>query len=133
MTAKGAEKRVAETLRREAVDAAALSRAAPSAIPGVQRTLAEESLDPGIAILQRGVFARTPEAAVTRSNNNAARVAALRGFAGDDAAVGAAEAARNAATKPLRDQAVKATGVDTSRLLSRLDRTVKQLETRKAV
>lgn len=133
MTASGAEKRVADTLRREAVDTAALSRAAPSAIPGVQRTLAEESLDPGIAILQRGVFARTPEAAVTRANNNAARVAALRGFAGDDAAVAAAETARNAATKPLREQAMKAGGVDTSRLLARLDRTTAQLQTRPAV
>lgn len=133
MTAKGAEKRVAETLRREAVDAAALSRAAPSAIPGVQRTLAEETLDPGIAVLQRGVFARTPEAAVTRANNNAARVGALRSFAGDDAAVSAAETARDVAAKPLRDQAMKAVGVDTSRLLSRLDRTAKQLDTRPAV
>ena len=133
MTTGGAEKRVADTLRREAVDAAALSRAAPSAIPGVQRTLAEETLDPGIAVLQRGVFARTPEAAVTRANNNAARVGALRSFAGDDAAVSAAETARDVAAKPLRDQAMKAVGVDTSRLLSRLDRTAKQLDTRPAV
>lgn len=133
MTAKGAQKRAADVLRREAVDVANLERAAPSAIQGVQRSLAEESLDPGIAILQRGVFARTPEAAVTRGNNNAARVQALRSFAGDDAAVSAAEKARNAATKPLRDQALKATGVDTSRILSRLDRTTKQLATRPAV
>lgn len=115
------------------MDAGSLSRAAPSAIPGVQRSLAEESLDPGIAILQRGVFARTPEAAVTRANNNAARVGALRSFAGDDAAVSAAETARNAATKPLREQAMKVGGVDTSRLLSRLDRTTAQLQTRPAV
>lgn len=133
MTAKGAERRVADILRREAVDAASLERSAPSAIAGVQRTLAEESLDPGIAILQRGVFARTPEAAVQRANNNAARVGALRGFAGDDAAVAAAEKARNTATAPLRKEAIKATGVDTGRILSRLDRTVKSLDTRPAV
>lgn len=133
LTRSGAEKRVADTLRREAVDAGSLTRAEPSAIRGVTRSLAEESRDPGIAVLQRSVFARTPEAAVTRANNNAARVEALRGFAGDDVAVSAAEAARNTATKPLRDQAMKVAGVDTSRLLSRLDRTVKQLETRKAV
>lgn len=133
MTSAGAEKRTAGILRREAMDASSLDRAAPSAIAGVQRSLAEESLDPGIAILQRGIFARTPEAAVTRANNNAARVAALRGFAGDDAAVAAAETARSAATKPLREQAMKVGGVDTSRLLSRLDRTTAQLQTRPSV
>lgn len=133
VSGKGAERQAATVLRREAVDASRLMQSQPSAIPGVQRTLAEESLDPGIAVLQRGVFARTPEAATQAARNNSARVDALRTFAGDDAEVAAAEASRRAATEPLRQRAMRAAGVDVSRLATRLEGAVGRLKMRPAV
>lgn len=105
-TQKGAEATAARVVRGFAADPSALANRAPSAVPGVQRTLAEETLDPGIAQLQRTVAAR--EGApfdLLRRGNNAARVGAIRGFAGDEADIAAAEAARNASTESLREQA----------------------------
>lgn len=112
-TQKGAEATAARVVRGFAADPASLANRAPSAVPGVQRTLAEETLDPGIAQLQRTVAAR--EGApfdLLRRGNNAARVGAIRGFAGDEADIAAAEAARNASTESLREQAF-AEGADT--------------------
>jgi len=83
----------------------------PSAIPGVSRTLAEESLDPGIASLERSVRQRSAAGAefdTVRRLNNDARVKAIQGFAGDEAAISAAEQARSAATTPLLNQALAA-------------------------
>jgi hypothetical protein len=112
-TQKGAEATAARVVRGFAADPSALANRAPSAVPGVQRTLAEETLDPGIAQLQRTVAAK--EGApfdLLRRGNNAARVGAIRGFAGDEADIAAAEAARNASTESLREQAF-AEGADT--------------------
>lgn len=112
-TQKGAEATAARVVRGFAADPASLANRAPSAVPGVQRTLAEETLDPGIAQLQRTVAAR--EGApfdLLRRGNNAARVGAIRGFAGDEADIAAAEAARNASTESLREQAFSE-GADT--------------------
>lgn len=112
-TQKGAEATAARVVRGFAADPASLANRAPSAVPGVQRTLAEETLDPGIAQLQRTVAAR--EGApfdLLRRGNNAARVGAIRGFAGDEADIAAAEATRNASTESLREQAF-AEGADT--------------------
>lgn len=57
-TESGQNEAVAQILRGSASDPQRLMTAAPSAVPGVQRTLAEETLDPGIASLQRAVQAR---------------------------------------------------------------------------
>lgn len=87
-TRKGADKQAAAVLRRAAEDEAALSRSAPSAVPGVQRFLAEETLDPGIAQLQRQFPQQLADQA---RNNNNARVEYLAGaFNGADDASAAA-------------------------------------------
>jgi hypothetical protein len=106
-TASGVERRAADLIRQEAADVGSLMRPAPSAVPGVQRTLAEESLDPGVARLERqlrgsgpaGVFAPIDQA------NAAARVRSIESIAGTDADMAAAEAARDQAAGALRDQA----------------------------
>lgn len=112
-TRRGSETAAARIVRGFAANPESLLSRAPSAVPGVQRTLAEETLDPGIAQLQRTVAAR--EGApfdLLRRGNNAARVGAIRGFAGDEADIAAAEAARNVSTESLREQAF-AEGADT--------------------
>ena len=112
-TQRGTEEAAARVIRGFAEDPARLVRN-PSSVPGVQRTLAEETLDPGIAQLQRAVSARegAPFDSLRRSNN-AARVGAIRQFAGDEADIAAAEAARDAAAVPLLQRAETVTGVDT--------------------
>jgi len=112
-TQRGTEQAAARVIRGFAEDPARLVRN-PSSVPGVQRTLAEETLDPGIAQLQRAVSARegAPFDSLRRSNN-AARVGAIRQFAGDEADIAAAEAARDAAAVPLLQRAETVTGVDT--------------------
>ena len=92
-------------IRSEAADPRALANAAPSRVPGVQRTLAEETLDPGIARLERQVRGRTSEFTPLDSANNAARVAQLQRIAGTDADMVAAVQARSDATGQLRNTA----------------------------
>ncbi|WP_423156432.1 hypothetical protein [Stenotrophomonas maltophilia] len=112
-TQRGTEEAAARVIRGFAEDPARLVRN-PSSVPGVQRTLAEETLDPGIAQLQRAVSAREGAAFDSlRRGNNAARVGAIRQFAGDEADIAAAEAARDAAAVPLLQRAETVTGVDT--------------------
>jgi hypothetical protein len=53
VTQPGAERAVADIIRRGATNTENLFREAPSQVPGVARSLAEETLDPGIAALQR--------------------------------------------------------------------------------
>ena len=53
VTESGADTAVRDIIRESATDVDRLYRVAPSATPGVTRSLAEESLDPGIAALQR--------------------------------------------------------------------------------
>lgn len=132
----GRDQAVASVLRGSATDPATLMRPAPSAVPGVQRSLAEESLDPGIASLQRAVQARTGQGAgfdTIRRNNNAARVGAIEKFAGDEAAVAQAVANRAQIANPLRRDAMQIEGVDTSRLLGQLGRLERAQEGRPAV
>lgn len=53
VTSGGADAAVRDIIQESAQNPESLFRAAPSATPGVTRSLAEESLDPGIAALQR--------------------------------------------------------------------------------
>lgn len=119
------DREVADTLRRESANANGLLTAAPSGVPGVRRTLSEETLDPGIARLERKIRGTTNEFDALDRSNNAARVRAIRSFAGDEASLQAAKDARKAATTSLKNEAIKITGVDTNRLLSQ----IKRLET----
>lgn len=82
----------------------------PSAVPGVQRTLGEASLDPGMMSLERNVRRLQPDAfSQIDSGNNAARVSALQRIAGTDADLASAQAAREAASGPFYASAKSAT------------------------
>lgn len=86
LTRAGQERIAALTLRNAAIDPRRLGAVAPSMVPGVQRNLAEESLDPGIAQLVRQFPQELAEQGVS---NNEARVSAIRGAfngASDDVA-----------------------------------------------
>lgn len=134
-TASGVERRAADLIRQEAADVGSLMRPAPSAVPGVQRTLAEESLDPGVARLERqlrgsgpaGVFAPIDQA------NAAARVRSIEEIAGTDAQMAAANQARTEASQSARSQAMKAGPVDVSQTILALEDAIKAQEGRPAV
>lgn len=119
---KGAEKQAARIIAGEAADRATLLRAAPSAIPGVQRTLAEESLDPGLARLERNARSTGQGFDAIDRNNNLARVNALRDIAGTPDDMAAAEAERHGMSEPFRRAAMKSVGVDTEALRGQLER-----------
>jgi hypothetical protein len=95
ITQRGQERIVARAIQQSATDPARLVVQAPSAFPGVTRSLAEESADPGIANLQRQFPAQMAD---LMARNNAARTAAVRStFEGaDDASIAAIRAARDA-------------------------------------
>lgn len=93
---KGGQQRIAaRAIRSAATDANSLGRITQSQVPGVQRTLAETSLDPGIAQLQRQF---PEEMASVYAANNVKRADAIRqAFHGaDDAAISGIESARDA-------------------------------------
>lgn len=121
-TTSGAQREAVRTIQGMVDDPTKLMTAQPSNIPGVQRTLFEESLQPGIARLEtrsRGTANGWKE---FDAANDAARQGAIRQFAGDEASLDAAIAARGKATNPLYASADKVTGVDTSRLISQIKR-----------
>ena len=122
MTRGAVDRRAATILRAEAEDASRVMQPAPSRIPGVQRTLAEETLDPGIARLERNSRATGQGWDPLDRANNAARVSAIEGFAGDAASLEAAREARSTATNRLRRDALGISGVDTTRLISQIKR-----------
>lgn len=84
-------------------------------VPGSQPTLAEATGNAGLAGLQRVVRDISPasqNAFVAREGaNNAARIAAFDGVAGDKAAIAAAEAARESAANSLYGRAFQADGM----------------------
>lgn len=124
VTRGGAENRAAQIIRAEADRPAALMRPAPSQIPGVQRTLAEETLDPGIARLERQARSTGRGWDILDRTNNAARVAAIRQFAGDEAAIEAAKRSRDAVAIPALERARLVQDVDTAPLLQQLDQMI---------
>lgn len=134
-TASGVERRAADLIRQEASDVGALMRPQPSAVPGVQRTLAEESLDPGVARLERqmrgsgpaGMFAPIDQA------NAAARVRSIEEIAGTDAQMAAANQARTQASQSARSQAMQAGPVDVSQTILTLEDAIRAQEGRPAV
>jgi hypothetical protein len=99
------ERSAMNQIRSEAADPSAIAFAERSRVPGVQRTLSEATLDPGLARLERQVRGRTSEFTPLDSANNAARVAQLQRIAGTDADMTAAVQARSDATNRLRDTA----------------------------
>jgi hypothetical protein len=98
--------------------------AAKSLVPGSMPTAAEVAESGGIGALQRAAAAAYPEPYTQRGlEQNSARVQALRGIAGDDASLAAAEQARRSTTGPLYRQAEQSTAqVDSTRVVNLIDR-----------
>lgn len=132
-TLSGAERRAAQIVRGEASSLQQLMQPAPSAVPGVQRTLAEETLDPGIARLERQVRGQSNLFQPIDTANNAARVRHIESFAGDDAALRAAQADRTNTAKPLLGQAYLDKGIDVAPIRSFVDQAVSDNATRPSV
>ena len=121
-TQKGQENIVGRTLRNFSVNPSRVEKAAQysSKVPGVNPTLAEAALDPGISNLQRQFAVGTADQQLA---NNAARIAAMRSAGGTESDVAKAIAARGVATDPLyaaADQAVVTSDDALRNVLSRL-------------
>lgn len=104
----GQEAIVRNTLQRFAHDPEQAARALSNPVefvPGSKPTVAEASLDPGLAVLQRGAMSADPQIAAQfaqrEATNQGARMSALNAIAKDDAAMEAAKSARSAASDPL--------------------------------
>lgn len=114
---RGGQERIAgRALRKFAGDssdevAAALQNTRPL-LPGSRPTTAEIAGRPGISTLQENMRALSPEFAESlnaqQAANRAARIAALQGIAKDDAAMLAAEQAREGATSAAYNAAKRA-------------------------
>ena len=111
-TQKGRENIAARVMQKYTHDANAASArigTSGSLVPGSAPTLAEASGDAGLAQLQRDIANMNPQAAAALYerglDNNAARIAALRSIAGDDASMAAAKEARDSAANALYKQA----------------------------
>jgi len=99
-----------------------LKSAAPL-VQGSMPTAAQVAESGGIAALERAASQANPEAYTVRGMEQAsARLNALRGIAGDDAAMAAATKARDAAAGPLYAQAKQATMENSGALPAVLDR-----------
>ena len=127
------DKSAAHILLREATDPASLQKVAPSAIDGVQRTLAEETMDPGIARLERTVRSSGGQFDALDRSNNAARIRALESFGQDENALAAAKEHREQATADLRNKAMLDSGVQTDAIKSVLADSIKNNATRPPV
>jgi hypothetical protein len=133
-TLSGAERGAGRSLLQEASDPEAILRAQPSAVPGVTRTLGEESMDPGIAGLERMLRGRQPgQFAPIDLSNNAARTRVLEGIAGNDTAMAGAEATRSAASRAAREEAMQAGPVDISQTIRLLSDAISEQEGRPAI
>lgn len=125
---KGMENVVGRTLQRFAKNPNTLTNTLPDPILGRAPTLAEATLDPGIAQLQRAAQSRSPDVASalfdSRVAANEGRAAALQRFAGTPEARAAAmsgiDAAEDAAYAALRD----VDGVDVVPVVRRVDRLI---------
>jgi hypothetical protein len=98
--------------------------AAKSLVPGSMPTAAEVAESGGIGALQRSAAAAYPEPYTQRGlEQNAARVQALRGIAGDEQSLAAAELARKTGTQPLYRQAEQSIAqVDATKTVDLIDR-----------
>lgn len=121
-TTNGATREAARTIRSMVNDPDALMTPAPSKIPGVKRTLFEETLSEPIARMETRSRGRAEGWKDFDGANDAARQSALRTFAGDEASLDDAIKARSKATSPLYAKADRVEGVDTTRLLSQIKR-----------
>jgi hypothetical protein len=125
--AKGRDKIVGRTLNRAAGEnadtVASRLASARELVPGSRPTAGQVAESGGIAALERSAAAANPEAYAQRAmEQSGARVGAVRGIAGDDAAMAAAEGARDAASRGLYDQAKAATVNNSPEVAGLIDR-----------
>jgi hypothetical protein len=130
LTHAGRERIAARTLERFADDPQSIMRATGEIIPGAKPTLAEATLDPGIATLQRGAFSAEPRMASALTNRgldqNAARVAALRQVAGDEGELAFHKASRDTAAKELYERAFAEVPGDTKWIKGEVSKLMKR-------
>lgn len=110
LTQNGRANIVGRTLNNAAgADAPQVAQRLASAsplVPGSLPTAGQVAENGGIAALERAVSAANPSGFTERAmDQGAARVAALRGLAGDDARMAAAQSLRKAVADPLYNQA----------------------------
>jgi len=112
LTERGRERILRRTLDRFATDPDAVRAAAANPrqlVPGVTPTLAEATMDPGIAQLQRGAAAASPDVASALAESRGRQVAGYRGvlddLAGNDGKREFMEAARDTTANQLYGQA----------------------------
>lgn len=110
------QRKAAELIAAESSGLRGLLTPQPSTVPGVQRTLAEEALDPGVARLERQMRGQTNIFQPIDTANNAARVNALENISGGPSSIRDAERARAQASNPLLRQAMQDKGVDVAGL-----------------
>jgi hypothetical protein len=117
----GVEKRAGKTLQ-EAMQGRPLN-VEQSGVQGVNRTLGEASMDPGLMAIERNLRRADPGSFVDiDAANNAARVAALQNIAGDEASMAAAVQARETAAGPLYQAAGPKVAPMTPELMGALSR-----------
>jgi hypothetical protein len=112
LTASGRERVLKRTLDRFATDPTKVRAAAQAPVqlvPGVNPTLAEATMDPGIAQLQRGAAASSPDVASALAEARGRQVAGYRGvlddLAGNDGKREFFESARDATADSLYSKA----------------------------
>ncbi len=112
LTAAGRERVLKRTLDRFATDPARVRAAAQAPVqlvPGVNPTLAEATMDPGIAQLQRGAASNSPDVASALAESRGRQVAGYRGvlddLAGNDGKREFFETARDATADSLYSRA----------------------------
>lgn len=137
LTTKGQNQILADVLRKttgdNAADVAARLRSAQPLVPGSMPTAAEVGESGGLAALQRAMSSANPEEYAQRGmEQTSARLSALRGIAGDDAAVAAAKAARDGAAKPLYEKALNQAVTRSPELDDLLSRPIMQRAKQKA-
>jgi hypothetical protein len=100
--------------------------AAKPLVPGSMPTAGQVAQSGGVAAFERAANAAYPEPSTQRAlEQNAARISGIRGIAGDEASLAAAELARKTTTAPLYRQAEQSTAqVDSTRVVNLIDRLV---------
>ncbi len=125
-TQEGREQIVGGLLRRFATDPSKIANAMTDPVTGMAPTLAEATLDPGIAQLQRAAWATSKEAAdaitLSRQGANKTRMGLLEGFLGSGGEREAIEAGVKQAEEEAYGQIERLGGVDPEPTVRMIDR-----------
>jgi hypothetical protein len=124
-TQEGRERIVGGLLRRFAADPSKVAAPLADPVTGMAPTLAEATLDPGIAQLQRAATAASHDVAsaitLSRQGANQTRMGLLRGFLGSDGEREAIEAGVKQAEDAAYGSLRQADGVDVAPVVSRIE------------